>query len=366
MADDEFAQYKVSAPQDEFAQYKVATPSTSAPSLAIPPGPKPPIPAELQGGSEPMFGNIQTTLGRMANDFAKNLYQISTPGIAMSMLNKFAPNAGNETGGPLLHAMKRDATPLKDLANQIGANMAPIVAGGVAEGGAPSIPVRTQAADTLEMLKNRARGAEAPIPQTGGVPWGQRIPQPEAAPEVVKIEPPPPKTALKNTVLTREQLPQGMQTVNSGNVSAHHYDPQSQTATIMFKRGDVYQGKVPPDVWDTYLKDANRVSYGTSFDDNLKGFFGKGHRIGKVSLEPTAGQKTAQALSQLSGPTTESHAISERAFQSNFPAEDMPEGMSPDAVRAWQKSLGFKVEPEVDIGAKVRAKMPALPREGKK
>jgi hypothetical protein len=38
--------------------------------------------------------------------------------------------------------------------------------------------------------------------------------------------------------------------------------------------------------------------------------------------------------------------------------------MSPDVERLWQQGAGFKTEPEQDIGSKVRAEMPAVPRSG--
>lgn len=75
---------------------------------------------------EPFFGHIQTTLGNMATGLAKNAWDVSTPGIAASMLKRFRP-------GTLPAQVERDTTPLKELPNEIGETMAPILAGGILE-----------------------------------------------------------------------------------------------------------------------------------------------------------------------------------------------------------------------------------------
>jgi KTSC domain len=59
-------------------------------------------------------------------------------------------------------------------------------------------------------------------------------------------------------------------------------------------------------------------------------------------------------------PTSESAA----AFAQRYPNEAMTSGMSPDVERLWQEGAGFKTEPVADIGSKVRAQMPAVPRNG--
>jgi hypothetical protein len=49
---------------------------------------------------------------------------------------------------------------------------------------------------------------------------------------------------------------------------------------------------------------------------------------------------------------------SDVAFAKRYPNEEAASGMTPDAERAWQEAAGFKAEPVVDIGAKVRQANP--------
>jgi len=110
MPGDKWAQYAASSqPSEKWAQYAAAADSLpSAASPIVPPAISKPR-VNMQPAKEPAFGHIQTTLGDMANDTAKNLWQISAPGIATSFANQH-PNVAKY----LPFAMRRDAAPAKE------------------------------------------------------------------------------------------------------------------------------------------------------------------------------------------------------------------------------------------------------------
>ena len=76
--------------------------------------------------------------------------------------------------------------------------------------------------------------------------------------------------------------------------------------------------------------------------------------------ESAARAKPPAAPASANMPTPASRAASQAAFEKNFPSEKMPE-MSVAERAAWQQSA-FGEKPPEDVGAKVRAKQPAVPR----
>lgn len=125
---------------------------------------------------EPMFGHIQTTLGNMAQGLTKNLWDVSTPGIAASLIKRFRP-------GTLPAQVEKDTTPLKELPNEIGATGAPIMAGGILEEPPPGIarateaprPMRAAAASAPEESTFLSRAAEVAKRRISHIPGVQAV-----------------------------------------------------------------------------------------------------------------------------------------------------------------------------------------------
>ena len=244
------------------------------------------------------------TLGDMADvalQGLKGIAQISAPGIAASLINKTAPGlAAKLQQIPYIGPLMQQAAPLKNIPGMATAAMASPLADGMEMGDltpdpnaprpqpAPAspnpaspngssllkimsrhIPVigrGLRAMDTVQDLQNLVNGpAPSPqpaatpmptqIPETNGIPWGsggqgpldlrgKMIPSTQAQP----VQPAAP-------IIPQQPAPmlQFDPVANSSQLAGHTYDPQTQTATMQFKNGQVHQYfGVTPDDWANY------------------------------------------------------------------------------------------------------------------
>jgi hypothetical protein len=251
------------------------------------------------------------TLGDMADvalQGLKGIAQISAPGIAASLINKTAPGlAAKLQQVPYLGPLMQQAAPLKNIPGMATAAMASPLAEGMETGDlapnpnpqpqpqpAPASPNGSsllkimsrhipvigrglRAMDTVQQLQDLVNGpAPSPqpaatptptqIPETNGIPWGsggqgplelrgKMIPSTQAqpAPQTPNVQAQPVQPAAPVSQVPQTQQPAPMlqfdPIANSSQLAGHAYDPQTQTATMQFKNGQVHQyfGVTPDD-----------------------------------------------------------------------------------------------------------------------
>src|ERR1700685_1797188 len=90
-------------------------PKVAKPSVAM-------HPSYLIG--DPNADATPQSMGEVAKGMARNVYQVSAPGIAASLAHKFAPGALSKSGVPHGESFERNAAPLKELPGQIVENAA--------------------------------------------------------------------------------------------------------------------------------------------------------------------------------------------------------------------------------------------------
>lgn len=232
--------FAAASPQDQLGYLGHVTGMSFGNSSAASPIPAPPIqrpsvnmqPVELDTGQPAQPDRVLQHLKQMAIGAGQNLGQISTPGIAASLLNRFRP--GTQLPASLQGATK-EALPLNQLPEQMVMTTLPSIAGGLdeptpaAQTVRPTIrqnsspaPVETPSinplvkmltkripgvgtfSDAMEVMNYYLKQQNAPvapppptpgIPETGGIPWGsggqgpldlrgRMIPQPDAIPTV--------------------------------------------------------------------------------------------------------------------------------------------------------------------------------------
>jgi hypothetical protein len=370
VADDEFAQFKVATPTtpaDEFAQYKAPPiqPDTigvnrgaapvGSPGYQYSTGYQGPNDAPRDSGG--FIDRLTTQAGRALQNpgnFLPSWKDIIAPGLSATQ------QSYQEAKDYLSGAPAED--PAKKLGNMVPAAISALVthaADAVGNPMAAKVPAEVAARapqftfqvrpEDIPKMANRASssravGQPADTPQAPSQYEVQRIPAGVKPTKASMIDP------YKNQTLPP------MTKATSGTVEAYHYDPATQTQIIHFKSGDIYQMKgVPPEVHQQFVE---HPSMGSFHADNIKGRY-ETTRIGKVAPTRT---RVSQALSQnqpynMNDPAA--RAASDAAFQRNNPPEDIPENWGLD-LSGGQESTG------PDLGAKVRSKMPPLPRGGTK
>ena len=271
------------------------------------------------------------TLGDMADvalQGLKGIAQISAPGIAASLINKTAPGlAAKLQQVPYIGPLMQQAAPLKNIPGMATAAMASPLAEGMEMGdltpdpnaprpqpqpsAQPSpqssgssllkimsrhIPIvgrGLRAMDTVQELANLGNqptvGEPTPatptqIPETNGIPWGsggqgplelrgKMIPSTQAQPAPqtpnVQAQPVQPVTpAGPAPMLQFEPV------ANSSQLAGHTYDPQTQTATVQFKNGQVHQyfGVTPDDFanYKNFTDEYGKPSPGRGFNAFIK------------------------------------------------------------------------------------------------
>jgi hypothetical protein len=93
----------------------IPPPTLAKPSVAM-------HPSYLIG--DPDADATPQSMGEVAKGMARNVYQVSAPGIAASLAHKFAPGALSKSAIPHGESLERNATPLKELPGQIVENAA--------------------------------------------------------------------------------------------------------------------------------------------------------------------------------------------------------------------------------------------------
>jgi hypothetical protein len=313
------------------------------------------VPQAMQSGGK-MYqpSGAPNTLGDMADvalQGLKGIAQISAPGIAASLINKTAPGlAAKLQQVPYIGPMMQQAAPLNQIPGMATAAMASPLAEGMATGDLvpdpnaprpqPALPSPAspngssllkimsrhipvigrglRAMDTVGQLQDLVNGpapaAPAPpgppapqIPQTNGIPWGsggqgplelrgkmipstqaQPVPQTPNAPvsQIPQAQPPAPMLQFEPVA-------------NSSQLAGHAYDPQTQTATMHFKNGQVHQYYgVTPEQWAQY---SNSSSPGQGFNQFIKKDPATG--AGRMSRPLTANSAKSAATVQAQ-PTT--------------------------------------------------------------
>jgi hypothetical protein len=275
------------------------------------------------------------TLGDMADvamQGLKGIAQISAPGIAASLINKTAPGlAAKLQQVPYIGPLMQQAAPLKDIPGMATAAMASPLAEGMETGDlapnpnpqpqpAPASPNAAspngssllkimsrhipvigrglRAMDTVQQLQDLVNGpapspqpaappAPTQIPETNGIPWGsggqgplelrgKMIPSTQAqpAPQTPNVQAQPVQPAAPVTPVRPAPMLQFDPISNSSQLAGHAYDPQSMTATIQFKNGQVHQyDGVTPDDWANYKNftdEYGKPSPGKAFNQFIK------------------------------------------------------------------------------------------------
>ena len=119
-----------------------------------------------------------------------------------------------------------------------------------------------------EVLQGNAltRGAQSGQPLPGAA-LGQ-IPQPQAPPQTPNVQPANVQPVPQVTPARPAAMLQFDPVANSSQLAGHAYDPQTQTATIQFKNGQVHEYfGVTPDQWAQYR---NSSSPGKGFQTYIK------------------------------------------------------------------------------------------------
>jgi hypothetical protein len=272
------------------------------------------------------------TLGDMADvalQGLKGIAQISAPGIAASLINKTAPGlAAKLQQVPYIGPLMQQAVPLKNIPGMATAAMASPLAEGMETGDlapnpnpqpqpqpAPTSPNGSsllkimsrhipvigrglRAMDTVQELQNLVNGPAAPspqpaatptptqIPETNGIPWGSGGQGPlelrgkmistqvQPAPQTPNAQAQPVQPAAPIIPQRPAPLIQFDRVENSTQLAGHAYDPQTQTATMQFKNGQVheYYG-VTPDDWANYQNftdEYGKPSPGRGFNSFIK------------------------------------------------------------------------------------------------
>ena len=303
------------------------------------------------------------TLGDMADvalQGLKGIAQISAPGIAASLINKTAPGlAAKLQQVPYIGPLMQQAAPLKQIPGMATVAMASPLAEGMEMGDltpdpnaprpqpAPASPNAAspngssllkimsrhipvigrglRAMDTVQDLQNLVNGpANSPqpavgeptpatptqIPETNGIPWGsggqgplelrgKMIPSTQAqpAPQTPNV---PAQPAQPVTPAGPAPMLQFDPVANSSQLAGHTYDPQTQTATVQFKNGQVHQYYgVTPEDWSNYR---NQSSPGKGFQTYIKRDPATG--AGRTSRPLTATSAKSGTPAQEAQPTT--------------------------------------------------------------
>jgi len=411
MPGDEFAQYKVGAPQsqaDEFAQYKAAPtqPDTIGVNRGAPPAGSPGYqystgyqgPNDQPRDSGGFIDRMTTAAGRALQNpmnFVPSWKDVIAPGLTATQqsyqefknylsgapaedpakrignmmpaaLTALVTHAADAAGNPM--QAQPESVPRVPIWQRPGTTTTPTEPGSNWQG---SRPQEIQA--HLSQMANRVKPSRME---------GQPADVPTQAPqyEVVKLGGVKTPTAQGATPNLPEMIP-----ANSTTVTSHGYDAANQRMYITFKNGNTYRySGVPQEIYDQYTQSE---SHGSFHANNIKGRY----QTDLVS-KGKAGASVSQALSQnqMYGPA------SNAAFNRMNPPEDVPENWgvdySPainpldadkfaaahqqaraelgpnapmDQIIARRNQLAGGV-PQGDIGQQVRASMPSLPRGGKK
>jgi hypothetical protein len=302
------------------------------------------------------------TLGDMADvalQGLKGIAQISAPGIAASLINKTAPGlAAKLQQVPYIGPLMQQAAPLKNIPGMATAAMASPLAEGMETGDlapnpnpqpqpqpAPASPNGSsllkimsrhipvigrglRAMDTVQQLQDLVNGpapspqpaatpAATQIPETNGIPWGsggqgplelrgKMIPSTQAqpAPQTPNVQAQPVQPAPSVTPQPAPML-QFDPIANSSQLAGHAYDPQTQTATMQFKNGQVHQYYgVTPEDWANYQNftdEYGKPSPGRGFNSFIK----KDPAIGAGrTSRPLTATTSARSGAQEAQPTT--------------------------------------------------------------
>jgi hypothetical protein len=139
------------------------------------------------------------------------------------------------------------------------------------------------------------------IPPTGALPASQtgealgQIPQPQTAPQTPNVQPVPQVTPAQPAAMLQFEP-----VANSSQLAGHTYDPQTQTATMQFKNGQIHQYfGVTPEDWSNYR---NQSSPGKGFQTYIKRDPATG--AGRTSRPLTATSAQSAATAQEAQPTT--------------------------------------------------------------
>jgi len=321
------------APWEEAAAQS-AMPSAASP-ISAPAIQKPSLPMSrvyLNTGNPVPEQNAADVLKGMA----QGVYDVSTPGVAMSILQAKFPQLASKIPLPA-------GGPLKDLPVKAIAMTGGMALGGLdaeppptgvrpavrptPEVSVPStgptmgsilarhIPIVGKYLRTMDDIQallgkdapasttNVASPKAAPIPETNGVPWGTGGQGPvslrgKMIPKEPFAEPGMPVPGGKVA------LPQGpaygpgrinppMEAAQSTTVDLHGYDPATRTLKVQFKNGRVYElSGVPQEIYNNYR---NAESQGSFYQQQLKGRYDTEY-VGSVGK--SAGAQVRRALTK--------------------------------------------------------------------
>jgi hypothetical protein len=125
-----------------------------------------------------------------------------------------------------------------------------------------------------EVLQGNAlsRGAQSgqPLPGAalGQIPQAQIAPQAQPSPQTPNVQAQPVQPVPQVSEARPAAMLQFDPVANSSQLAGHAYDPQTQTATIQFKNGQVHQYYgVTPEQWAQY---SNSSSQGQGFNQFIK------------------------------------------------------------------------------------------------